>query len=375
MRRQSTRLIIAACTFLVVLAPAIPTIGQPVEYSVTFSNATRARAPSWESPFVSVILWTWGDSHLGVLTFSSSEETSTCARLRDIVYDRTTGAFSFGVTVLVPKFDNERHRFDFFGSIDGDTLSGRLVESDVTSEEYRYFGYRDIRLPSGEVNASIARNYEDESGWLFAQEQRLNACDYSTVPKDSEPLMTRRELDPFEDRLEISGMVGGGIPVSGFADPERGNHARGAFNYFFAAELYIVPRFAAGVGMWVGEFEDQTIGNLLITDTMLVGLLGKVMLITHGPVLPFAQLGFGYTRLKFTDVGAGVTATVDEAPGVVIGLGVQWRMSPVFALDARASYLQAFHDGNRIYVVGLPSKLTFDTQYYSLEAGVSVFSF
>jgi opacity protein-like surface antigen len=370
MRLPHLSLPCAALTLLMLLSTSA-WAEEEVQYLATYSNASAARGANWKQPFVTVLLWRQGNEYLGVLRFSAADKTSSCALLRDISFMATTGDLSFGFSMLVPKFDNERHRFDFFSVLDGDTLRGRLSESQITVRQFRDFDWRDLVLVKSEVDESLTRSYQTRALWQYAQEHRMQNCDYDII--DNDVVVSQRKLHPFEDRLEVSVWAGGGFPVAEFSDPQRGNHEGGGFNHGFAAELYLQPRYALGIGVWMSDFDDRTVGSLLSTKVRVVGPVFKYMIAAEGHVLPFIQVGAGLANLKFNDSGS--TFGVDEAFGMMLGLGVQWRLSGVFAVNARLSYLHAFSDGADIRIIGTNAELDFDTQFYSLEAGVSVFSF
>jgi hypothetical protein len=278
----SSATLLAVVLLVLVVAHARAT--EEVRYLATYSNATAAHEPSWKRPFVTVLLWRQGDEHLGVLRFSAADKTSSCALLRDISYFEESGDLSFGLSMLVPEFDNERHRFDFFSVLAGDTLSGRLSESQITVRQFRDFDWRDLVLVKARVDESMERNYQTRALWQYAQEHRMQNCDYDII--DDDVVVAQRELHAFEDRLEINAWAGGGFPVAGFSDPQRGNHERGGFNHGYTAELYLQPRYSLGIGMWIGDFDDRTVGNLLSTKVKTVGLLAKYMFNAAGQVLP-----------------------------------------------------------------------------------------
>jgi opacity protein-like surface antigen len=117
-------------------------------------------------------------------------------------------------------------------------------------------------------------------------------------------------------------------------------------------DYFVTKEIAVGVdaSYTTMNMNDQTIDGTTYKDlvkakTMQFGVHGKYFVPTGGPLVPYLSLGAGFYSRKlelsqdFQD-GMGITDSEysDSKPGVNAGVGVEYKVSPMFGIGANGAY-------------------------------------
>jgi hypothetical protein len=176
--------------------------------------------------------------------------------------------------------------------------------------------------------------------------------------------------DPYEGRLALSLLVGGGIPVGQFSDSNRGNHKAGGVDVGLEAEWYFSPHASVGLALWGGIYDDETLGDQLQTDLTSAGGFLRFTLTPIGQVAPFGKIGVGWTELEFQEGSASFKA--DGGTALMVAGGILGRVSRLVSVNGQVSYNHSFLEESA--VPAFPNTVVgFDVQYIAIDVGVSVY--
>jgi len=175
---------------------------------------------------------------------------------------------------------------------------------------------------------------------------------------------------PYFNRLVVSGYAGSGLTVGEFASsrPGDGNHKSGAVGYAVDVEMFFVPGVSIGATMAGHTFEDRSDPSLETNLTTFAGFL-RYVAYTGDVVRPFLRIGLGGQRVQFQDRVNRFRS--DFATYVQGGAGVIFRVSNSFSLDGQALYNYGFTEN--AYVPDADAIVGFDTKYWTLSGGVSLY--
>ena len=201
-------------------------------------------------------------------------------------------------------------------------------------------------------------------------------------------------------KFAVSGNGGLVIPIGDFADKEKGA-AKTGFGFYPAVEYYVTNNIA--VGGFLAYFSVGT-DNEAMKDIMLkqnqipadevditqkglgFGAFGKYLFDLHDKVAPYAKVGAGMFKPKFSgtvkisEMGfdGDIEGDYDYKALVMGGGGVLYLLSPNVALNFEAMLLHGMtKDGKGEVTVGdmepQDDKIIFDMQGIELFAGVYIF--
>lgn len=201
-------------------------------------------------------------------------------------------------------------------------------------------------------------------------------------------------------KFAASGNGGLIIPIGDFADKEKGAATTG-FGFYPAVEYYVTNNIA--VGGFLGYFSVGT-DNEAMKDIMLkqsqipadevditqkglgFGAFGKYLFDVHEKVAPYAKVGAGMFKPKFSGTvkisamgfDGDIEGDYDYKVLIIGGGGVLYLVSPNVGLNFEAMLLHGMtKDGKGEVTVGdmepQDDKIIFDTQGIQLFAGVYIF--
>jgi len=128
--------------------------------------------------------------------------------------------------------------------------------------------------------------------------------------------------------------------------------------------------------------DDQTIlgttySELLKAKTMQFGVHGKYFVPTQGPIVPYLSLGVGMYNRKleaskdFQD-GAGINeeSISDTKPGGFAGVGVEYKVTPLFGIGVDGAYHMAAGKLEHDFGGGTDETVLKDWTYMTFNVGV-----
>ncbi len=191
----------------------------------------------------------------------------------------------------------------------------------------------------------------------------------SSVPSWS---ITRTVRDnPFFRRTALTGYMGVGIPVGEFESSRDGdgNHKPGSFQWAIDIEHFFSPSVSLGASINASTWEDKDAGQSLETHVNAFNGFFRYVVITKGPIYPFLRFGAGWTRVQFQDFEqrfqSNSTGTIQAGGGTTVML------SHHVAFTGQALYHHGFTEN--ALVPDANAIVGFDTKYWSVTAGLSLF--
>ncbi len=195
-------------------------------------------------------------------------------------------------------------------------------------------------------------------------------------------------------KFAVNGNGGLAIPIGDFADKEKGA-AKTGFGFYPAVEYYVTNNIAVGGFLAYFSFgsDNEAWKDKIPADDADItqkglgfGAFGKYLFDVHEKVAPYAKVGGGVFKPKFSgtvkisEVGfdGDVEGDYDYKALVMGGGGVLYLVSPNVGLNFEAMLLHGMtKDGKGEVTVGdmepEDDKITFDMQGIELFAGVYVF--
>jgi hypothetical protein len=174
-------------------------------------------------------------------------------------------------------------------------------------------------------------------------------------------------------RTAVSGFYGYGIPVGEFADSREGygNHEEGARDWAVEIEHFAGRTTSLGFSIANTTYEDKSDSTLETQLTTLSGFV-RIVVPTATAIRPYLRFGMGGVQLEFLDPVAREDA--DWAFSVQGGGGLLWLPARWLGINAQALYYWGSTDDSVVYTT--PTEIVvvgFDTSYWALSAGVSLF--
>ena len=193
-----------------------------------------------------------------------------------------------------------------------------------------------------------------------------------------EALALTRFVDdnPFFRRSAISGYAGKGVPVGEFESSRvgDGNHETGALDWGVDLEHFFGPRWSLGGFLSNTTYLDKD-DPLLETNLTNVGGFLRYVMVSHGGLHPYLRGGVGGQWVQFQDpefrYKSNSSWMVQAGGGLIVmpfdsfSLNLQALYNHGFTSDTRVPDAEIYED-ERV-IVG------FDTQYWSLQAGFSLY--
>jgi len=198
-----------------------------------------------------------------------------------------------------------------------------------------------------------------------------------------------------QGKFGLSGFGGLAFPMGDLADDDRDNddamyRAIGpqfgaAFEYFFIPNFGIGLQFNyASMGSveydWIGDEPDQDDVLTLI----LIGVNGKGVFISEGPILPYGKFGFGMVMASISDFPVRVSSTtyritdaeIDTKFYLHLATGVNFFVSSQVSLFTELTYNYLMMDGAEVKLTDLTGdpehEIESNSNYFGLIAGVNI---
>jgi hypothetical protein len=182
--------------------------------------------------------------------------------------------------------------------------------------------------------------------------------------------------NPFFRRSALSGYAGSGVPVGEFESSRigDGNHETGALDWGVDLEHFFGTRWSLGAFLSNTTYLDKD-DPLLETNLTNVGGFLRYVMVSRGGLHPYIRGGVGGQWVQFQDpeyrFKSNSSWMVQAGGGLIImpfnslSLNLQAMYNQGFTANTRVPDAELYPD-ERV-VVG------FDTQYWSLQVGASVY--
>ena len=182
--------------------------------------------------------------------------------------------------------------------------------------------------------------------------------------------------NPFFRRSVLSAYAGHGVPVGEFESSRigDGNHEKGALDWGVDLEHFFGPRWSLGAFLSNTTYLDKDDPLLETNLTNLGGFLRYVM-VSRGGLHPYLRGGVGGQWVQFQDPEFRFKS--NSSWMVQAGGGLIIMPFHHFSLNLQAMYNQGFTENTRVPDAELyPDErvvVGFDTQYWSLQVGASLY--
>jgi hypothetical protein len=355
--RSPHTLVIFAVILLLPVAAAAVTVDLVGEYSDVTQTDTG-------QPYgFTVVLWTHGDSHLGLLTyFAGVDGYSHASFLRHVQINRDTGAVVFRAKLFLGERRGRAIEVvEFVGSLDDNALTGDFTLVPSVEDRRVYFEHHAVTLPRL-VSPDRPARFSSYSAWLAAHEGEIGT---RTIAR-SAPEVT--ESPP---RSLHIGLTGGIARTQG--DGARlfnttGAQAAAVVMYTFAGRVSVGVR--AGIARWSPNFlrvreevrpEGVDEFQLKVPENGYLIELSPVVRLSSGNAaadraVVFAQASGGLYRVNFdtpysiqwTEGGGKTKTRTSEIgyrgtyAGIAAGAGVSVRISESSRFELYPQYYRVF---------------------------------
>jgi len=189
-------------------------------------------------------------------------------------------------------------------------------------------------------------------------------------PTASEAITRYSQENPFYRRSALSVYAGYGLPVGEFADDRDGdgNHESGALDWSVEIEHFFAPRTSIGAMVVNSTWQDKSIPDLETDLTAFAGFL-RYVIVSRAAIHPYLRLAFGGQTVQFQDSTARYKA--NSAFMVQAGGGLIFVLLDHLSANAQLAYTQGFAEDS--YVRDLDAIVGFDTKYWTLSGGLSIY--
>jgi hypothetical protein len=200
-----------------------------------------------------------------------------------------------------------------------------------------------------------------------------------TAATPSEAIRRQRSSHPFFARTAVSGFFGPGVAVGEFSSSKDGDGRQDSPAFVWSAEIehYFAPGLSIGGDLSHSSWDDKLYGDALKTNLRMFGVFVRYVVETPGPVYPFFRFGAGSMEVEFENETERVEA--DHAGSINVGGGAMARLGDYLTLNASARYTFGFTDDalleEAVIIDGeeTAQRVGFDVQYWTFNAGVSVY--
>jgi len=198
----------------------------------------------------------------------------------------------------------------------------------------------------------------------------------AVTARDTLALTRFVDENPFFRRSALSAYAGTGVPVGEFESSRigDGNHETGAVDWGVDLEHFFGPRWSLGAFLSNTTYLDKD-DPLLETNLTNVGGFLRYVMVSRGGLHPYLRGGVGGQWVQFQDPEYRYKS--NSSWMVQAGGGLIVMPFNSLSLNLQAMYNQGFTENTRVPDAELyPDErvvVGFDTQYWSLQVGASLY--